>query len=88
MIISAFFGARNLKDWADLGELIDQGIEVHFANEGLDLHLRDVLMPSGEAARQSLSQNAKVLSGGVCLKKSELISSRIPSFARAERVVA
>jgi len=23
--------ARNLKDWADLGELIDQGIEVHFA---------------------------------------------------------
>lgn len=29
--------ARNLKDWADLGELIDQGIEVHFANESLDL---------------------------------------------------
>src|SRR5438045_2795676 len=25
--------ARNLKDWADLGSLIDQGIEVHFANE-------------------------------------------------------
>src|SRR5262249_33802976 len=33
-------GARNLKDWADLGELIDQGIEVHFANESLDLHSR------------------------------------------------
>src|SRR2546427_3057863 len=32
--------ARNLKDWADLGELIDQGIEVYFANEGLDLHSR------------------------------------------------
>jgi site-specific DNA recombinase len=32
--------ARNLKDWADLGELIDQGIEVHFANESLDLHTR------------------------------------------------
>lgn len=32
--------ARNLKDWADLGELIDQGIEVHFANERLDLHSR------------------------------------------------
>ena len=32
--------ARNLKDWADLGELIDHGIEVHFANEGLDLHSR------------------------------------------------
>ena len=32
--------ARNLKDWADLGELIDQGVDVHFANESLDLHTR------------------------------------------------
>lgn len=32
--------ARNLKDWADLGELIDQGSEIHFANESLDLHSR------------------------------------------------
>src|SRR5438128_3927745 len=32
--------ARNLKDWADLGELIDEGIEVHFANESLDLQTR------------------------------------------------
>lgn len=32
--------ARNLKDWSDLGELIDQGIEVHFANESLDLNSR------------------------------------------------
>lgn len=32
--------ARNLKDWANLGELIDQGIEVHFANESLDLQSR------------------------------------------------
>ena len=32
--------ARNLKDWADLGELIDAGVEVHFANEGLDLTSR------------------------------------------------
>jgi site-specific DNA recombinase len=32
--------ARNLKDWADLGELIDGGIEVHFANESLDLNSR------------------------------------------------
>jgi DNA invertase Pin-like site-specific DNA recombinase len=32
--------ARNLKDWADLGELIDQGIEVHFANQSLDLNSR------------------------------------------------
>lgn len=32
--------ARNLKDWAMLGEMIDQGVEVHFANESLDLHSR------------------------------------------------
>src|ERR1700687_4437633 len=32
--------ARNLKDWADLGELIDHGVEVHFANESLDLQSR------------------------------------------------
>src|SRR3984885_9695939 len=32
--------ARNLRDWADLGELIDQGISVHFANEALDLNSR------------------------------------------------
>ncbi len=33
--------ARNLKDWADLGELLDAGIEVcHFANETLDLQTR------------------------------------------------
>lgn len=32
--------ARNLKDWADLGDMIDQGIEVKFANEGLDLSSR------------------------------------------------
>jgi site-specific DNA recombinase len=32
--------ARNLRDWADLGELIDGGIEVHFANESLDLNSR------------------------------------------------
>src|ERR1700722_14556777 len=32
--------ARNLRDWADLGELIDRGIDVHFANEALDLTSR------------------------------------------------
>jgi site-specific DNA recombinase len=32
--------ARNLRDWADLGELIDQGVVVHFANESLDLSSR------------------------------------------------
>jgi DNA invertase Pin-like site-specific DNA recombinase len=32
--------ARNLRDWADLGDLLDAGIEVHFANETLDMHTR------------------------------------------------
>jgi site-specific DNA recombinase len=32
--------ARNLKDWAELGQLIDQGIEVHFSNESVDLKSR------------------------------------------------
>ena len=33
-------GARNLRDWADLAELTDVGLEIHFANESLDLHSR------------------------------------------------
>ena len=33
-------GARNLRDWADIGELIDQGIEVHFTHDDIDLHTR------------------------------------------------
>jgi DNA invertase Pin-like site-specific DNA recombinase len=32
--------ARNLKDWARLGDLIDRGIDVHFAHESLDLATR------------------------------------------------
>jgi site-specific DNA recombinase len=32
--------ARNMKDWAELGELIDDGIELHFVNESLDLASR------------------------------------------------
>ncbi|HEV2560736.1 MAG TPA: recombinase family protein [Rhizomicrobium sp.] len=32
--------ARNLRDWADLGELIDRGIDVHFAHDALDLRSR------------------------------------------------
>jgi DNA invertase Pin-like site-specific DNA recombinase len=32
--------ARNLKDWADLADIIDQGIEVHFVNESLDMNSR------------------------------------------------
>lgn len=32
--------ARNLRDWSDLGELIDRGIDVHFAHDALDLRSR------------------------------------------------
>jgi len=32
--------ARNLRDWASLGDLIDQGVGVHFANESVDLQSR------------------------------------------------
>lgn len=32
--------ARNLRDWADLGELIDHGVDVHFAHDALDLRSR------------------------------------------------
>ncbi|REJ76312.1 MAG: recombinase family protein [Acidobacteria bacterium] len=32
--------ARNLRDWAELMEMIDKGLEVHFANENLDLDSR------------------------------------------------
>src|SRR3954447_14186859 len=32
--------ARNLRDWADLGDLIDAGVDVHFANETMDLRSR------------------------------------------------
>ncbi len=32
--------ARNLKDWSDLGALIDRGIDVRFAHESLDMTLR------------------------------------------------
>lgn len=33
-------GARNLRDWADMADLMDCGIEVHFAHESIDLHTR------------------------------------------------
>lgn len=32
--------ARNLRDWAELGELIDSGVDVRFAHETLDLRSR------------------------------------------------
>jgi site-specific DNA recombinase len=33
-------GSRNLWNWAELGELMDQGAEVHCAHESIDLHTR------------------------------------------------
>src|SRR5438105_3031526 len=32
--------SRNFRDWADIGDLIESGIEVHFANENMDLRSR------------------------------------------------
>lgn len=32
--------ARNLRDWAALGELVDRGVELHFAHESIDLSSR------------------------------------------------
>ena len=32
--------ARNFSDWARIGELVDSGIDVHFAHESLDLRSR------------------------------------------------
>lgn len=32
--------ARNLRDWARLGELMDRGVEVHFVHDNLDLSTR------------------------------------------------
>lgn len=32
--------ARNLRDWANLGELIDRGVDVHFAHDSVDLRSR------------------------------------------------
>ncbi len=33
-------GARNMKDWAEIGDLLDSGIDVRFANDNLDLNTR------------------------------------------------
>jgi site-specific DNA recombinase len=33
-------GARNLRDWADIAELMDRGVQVHFVHESIDLHSR------------------------------------------------
>ena len=32
--------ARNLKDWSEIGELTDKGVDIHFAHESLDLNER------------------------------------------------
>lgn len=33
-------GSRNLRDWLDIGDLSDEGIEVHFVTESIDLQTR------------------------------------------------
>jgi site-specific DNA recombinase len=57
--------ARNLRDWSDLGEMIDSGIEIHFANESLDLASRggrlsaDIQAVVAADFIRNLSQEAK-----------------------------
>ena len=38
--------ARNLRDWTELGELIDSGVEVRFATESLDMQTRGGRLPA------------------------------------------
>jgi site-specific DNA recombinase len=33
-------GARNLRDWNDIGDLSDEGVEIHFVSESIDLQTR------------------------------------------------
>ena len=33
-------GARSLRDWADIGDLIDAGVDLRFAHDDLDLSTR------------------------------------------------
>lgn len=33
-------GARNLKDWVELRDLVEKGLEIHFVNESIDLNTR------------------------------------------------
>lgn len=60
--------ARNLKDWADLGELIDKGIKVHFVNESIDLNSRGGRLSAGmvmnrECGAQAVAALIRVSSG-------------------------
>ena len=65
--------ARNLKDWADLGELIDQGIDVHFANESLDLHSR--------GGRLSADIQAVVAADYTCIREEIVEEYTLQKFA-------
>jgi len=47
VIHKIYRGARNLKDCADLAEPIDIGVEVHFANDSLDLNSRGGRLSAG-----------------------------------------
>lgn len=40
-------GTRNLRDWAEIGELIDRGIDVRFVHDNLDLGSRGGRLAAG-----------------------------------------
>lgn len=68
--------ARNLKDWADLGELIDQGIRVYFVGDGLDLSSR-----SGRLAADIQAVVAADYVYGISGKKRSVVSGNVLSKA-------
>jgi len=70
--------ARNLKDWADLGEMIDSGIEVQFANESLDMHTRGGRSPpiSRPSLPPTTSRLVKKFVPVTALSNNSLLSAR------------
>ena len=56
-------GARNLRDWAAIGELSDQGIDVHFVTESIDLQSR------GGRLSADIQAVFPPITSGICAKK-------------------
>jgi hypothetical protein len=78
--------ARNLKDWADLGELIDRGVPVYFAGDGVDMSSRsgrlaaDIQAVVAADYIRNLSEEAK---RGI---RKRLVNEAFPGYARARLV--
>ncbi len=70
-------GARNLRDWADLGGLVDKGIEVHSANESLDLHSRGGRLSADIQAVILFSESTRLAESSYAVFRSK---KHIPSY--------